>query len=338
MPRDSFSSPQPIFKGRIIAAAGPLPDKNTVENFKHWAKLRKGEFTTTFDESVTHLLCSDEQFKAENPVVKKALGHKCHIVRYEWFLLSMGGEEAAQPEEDHDLRAGHNRRKRKEQRMMRLEKGRRLARRFIDPSPYSRPLPGPQSQAVANALPDLYQIFVDDLLFSYKVELTRLTRHDPDPPHERGLYESNAKPHLYWFAAKYSKSKGDTQPHYYRETEFPTLRRAQMGAFKAFFQLKTGIRWSERIIRDATMPAEYFQYTPPTGGKSTGRDKLWSRYFCFELNRALRGLNPEKTAAAEDQERGVKDGRGAQSGVCEVPRGCETGVDSGNEHREPLRD
>lgn len=61
------------------------------------------------------------------------------------------------------------------------------------------------------------------------------------------------------------------------------------------------------------MPADKFQYTPPVSyiagwvaavkiaakhsqmrGKSTGRYKLFSRDYCFELNRALRGLSPEE--------------------------------------------
>ncbi|KAG8414980.1 hypothetical protein J3458_008867 [Metarhizium acridum] len=329
MPRDSFSSPQPIFRGRIIAAAGPLPDNNKVENFKNWTKLRKGEFRTTFDESVTHLLCSEEQFNAHNPIVKKALRLKCHIVRYEWFLLSMGGREARQPEEDYDLRAKYNKKKEKERRTVRLEKGKRLAKRFIDPN--------------------LYQIFDDDLLFPYRIELTRLTAHDSEADPEKEqletytlyLYKSKAKPHLYWFAAKYSKCKGDAQPHYYRETDFPTLQNTQMDAFRAFFKLKTGIPWPERIIRQATMPAEYFQYTAPTGGKSTGRDKLWSRYFCFELNRALRGPPLDKIATSEGQEQGVsgtgddQDGRSSQSGDSEGLFGRDMDIESNDEVRDP---
>ncbi|TWU72610.1 hypothetical protein ED733_003802 [Metarhizium rileyi] len=295
MPRDSFSTPQPIFKGRIIAAAGPLPDKNTIEKFKTWAKLRKGEFTDTFDERVTHLLCSEGQFNRANPIVRQALKNKCHIVRYEWFLLSMGGKEARQPEEEHDLRREYIRRKAKERRMMKLERGRRLAKRFIDPN--------------------LYRIFDDDLLFSYRVELTRLTRHGSETGLETDqlekytlyLYESRAKPPLYWFAVKYSKRKGGTQPYYYRETEYPTLWDTQMDAFMAFFKEKTGIDWSERIIRQATMPPTYFQYTAPTGGKSTGRHKLWSRYFCLELNKALRGPSAEMEDTAQPREQAVAD-------------------------------
>ncbi|KFG82135.1 anthranilate synthase component II [Metarhizium anisopliae] len=334
MPRNSFSSPKPIFRGRVIAAAGPLPDKNTVENFKNWTKLRKGEFRTTFDESVTHLLCSEEQFNADNAIgsmtpTQAPAMLKCHIVRYEWFLLSMGGREARQPEQDYDLRAKYNKKKEKARRAIRLERGKRLAERFIDPN--------------------LYQIFDDDLLFPYKVELTRLTVHGPEADPEREqlekytlcLYKSRAKPHLYWFAAKYSKSKGDTQPHYYRETDFPTLQHTQMDAFRAFFKLKTGIPWSERIIRQATMPAEYFQYTAPTGGKSTGRDKLWSRYFCFELNRAIRGPSLDEIDTSEGQEQGVpgtdgdQDARSSQSGDSEGLFGRDMDIDSNDADRDP---
>lgn len=80
--------------------------------------------------------------------------------------------------------------------------------------------------------------------------------------HGLQLYKSNAKPHLYWFAAKYSRHKG-AQPLYYRETEHPTLWRRQMDAFMDFFKAKTDIDWEERLIRQGTTQAKYFQYTPP---------------------------------------------------------------------------
>lgn len=56
--------PRQIFKGRIIASAGPLPGQFTTENLKQWTKLRKGRYTEEFDETVTHLLCTPEQFEA----------------------------------------------------------------------------------------------------------------------------------------------------------------------------------------------------------------------------------------------------------------------------------
>jgi hypothetical protein len=56
-----------IFKGRIIAAAGPLPGQLTVENLRRWTSLRKGVFIEDFDETVTHLLCTKEQFDKKLP-------------------------------------------------------------------------------------------------------------------------------------------------------------------------------------------------------------------------------------------------------------------------------
>lgn len=56
-----------IFKNRIISAAGPLPGQLTVENLKRWISLRKGVFIDDFDETVTHLLCTKEQFDKKLP-------------------------------------------------------------------------------------------------------------------------------------------------------------------------------------------------------------------------------------------------------------------------------
>ncbi|KAM6519556.1 hypothetical protein FALCPG4_013179 [Fusarium falciforme] len=59
--------PPQIFKGRVLAAAGPLPGQLTVENLKRWALIRKGDFVDHFDEDVTHLLCTREQFDKRVP-------------------------------------------------------------------------------------------------------------------------------------------------------------------------------------------------------------------------------------------------------------------------------
>lgn len=54
--------PPQIFKGKVFAAAGPLPGQLSVDNLKRWTSLRKGIFLEDFDESVTHLLCTKEQW------------------------------------------------------------------------------------------------------------------------------------------------------------------------------------------------------------------------------------------------------------------------------------
>lgn len=56
-----------IFKNRVIAAAGPLPGQLTVDNLKRWTSVRKGVFSDDFDQAVTHLLCTEEQFGKKIP-------------------------------------------------------------------------------------------------------------------------------------------------------------------------------------------------------------------------------------------------------------------------------
>lgn len=62
------------------------------------------------------------------------------------------------------------------------------------------------------------------------------------------LYESNARPHLYWFVAKFFKRKGDSQPNYYRPSDTPGLFWREFSLFEHFFEKKTGIPWEKRLI------------------------------------------------------------------------------------------
>jgi hypothetical protein len=57
-----------IFKGKVIAAAGPLPGQLTVENLRKWTAARKGRFSEEMDDSVTHLLCTEDQFNRKAPM------------------------------------------------------------------------------------------------------------------------------------------------------------------------------------------------------------------------------------------------------------------------------
>ena len=59
--------PRQIYKGRVIAIAGELPGQFTSSNLKAWITARKGKFTTSLDENVTHLLCTHEQYKKRVP-------------------------------------------------------------------------------------------------------------------------------------------------------------------------------------------------------------------------------------------------------------------------------
>jgi hypothetical protein len=59
--------PRKIFKNLVIATAGPLPGQLTAENLRQWTALRKGVFTEDYDDQVTHLLCTREQFDQKLP-------------------------------------------------------------------------------------------------------------------------------------------------------------------------------------------------------------------------------------------------------------------------------
>lgn len=56
--------PKPIFRNLVLCAAGPFEGQYTPERLREWTKLRKGKFLESFDASVTHLLCTKDQFKA----------------------------------------------------------------------------------------------------------------------------------------------------------------------------------------------------------------------------------------------------------------------------------
>ena len=77
------------------------------------------------------------------------------------------------------------------------------------------------------------------------------------------LFESNAKPHLYWFAAKYLKKKGDSMPSFFRCSQTPGLFDREFAHFRFFFHKKTGITWDERLIKAGAMGERYFRYDPP---------------------------------------------------------------------------
>lgn len=73
--------PPQIFKGRVIATAGPLPGQFTVDNLKQWTKLRKGRFSEVFEEDVTHLLCTQEQFDKRVPISMLCQREVKHLIQ-----------------------------------------------------------------------------------------------------------------------------------------------------------------------------------------------------------------------------------------------------------------
>ncbi|KAF4956439.1 hypothetical protein FSARC_11575 [Fusarium sarcochroum] len=265
--------PSQIFKNRVFAAAGPLPGQLTIDNLKRWSSLRKGFFLEDFDDSVTHLLCTREQFDKKVPRVREALKRSkgFHIVHCDWFEYSTVQNKRL-PEAEYSMRnilAKQNAKKRERER---IEKGKREAEKFVNTN--------------------LYHLYRDRENFVYQIDLTR----DDELTGEMGqkytlcLWESNAKPSLYWFTAKFLKRKGSSQPSYHRPSPHSGKWKLELGQFMDFFKKKTGIDWTDRVTLSHTMPSSYFQYSPPTGGKPVGRRLIFDIDYCREINAGLRGL------------------------------------------------
>lgn len=88
------------------------------------------------------------------------------------------------------------------------------------------------------------------------------TRTHAVPPHKQ-LFESNAKPHLYWFAAKFWRKKRDNKPSCYRPTTCSGLKAEHYRLFTSFFRKKTGVEWCDRVVEAGTGRKGLFRYMPP---------------------------------------------------------------------------
>ncbi|KAL6901717.1 hypothetical protein GGI43DRAFT_433761 [Trichoderma evansii] len=284
--------PRRIFKNLVIATAGPLPGQLTVDSLRQWTAIRKGVFTEDFDEHVTHLLCTREQFNQKLPRIKEALarGKRQHIVHCDWFEISAVNDKK-EPERDYSMRnilAKQNAAKRE---LARIEKGKREGERAVNTN--------------------LFHIYIDREFFSYQIDITRddNTKGELGQRYTLYLWESNAKPHLYWFTAKFIKKKGDSQPRFHRPSPCSGPWRREMDLFMDFFHIKTGIEWQDRVLKQKTMPNLLFQYSPPTGGKPVGRRLRFCYEYCLEVNAQLRGLPwppVEEAAEVKDEDTGVE--------------------------------
>ncbi|KAI1772414.1 hypothetical protein F4818DRAFT_444239 [Hypoxylon cercidicola] len=241
-----------LLQGYEIAIADSLGPGWTAADVSRWVTYHGGVFNHTMGEGVTHLLATPEQFKQKHPVVEKALASKTtHIVTQDWLEDTLE-KRRCQKEREYSLREvlkDENAQKKREEK---AQKGIEQAETFVNTN--------------------LYHIYRDETYFSYEITITR----DDEAAGNVGqkyilyLWESNPKPHLYHFVTKFYKKSRDSRPIIYRPHETPGLLKRGLDEFKSFFYKKTGIHWDERISKQGTMPADKFQYQPPTGGKPVG--------------------------------------------------------------------
>ncbi|KAK4193604.1 hypothetical protein QBC35DRAFT_479706 [Podospora australis] len=261
-PRDLTAREKQMFRKFNIAVVGSLggvgkgAEQWNDTNLNRWITLRGGRYRKNqVDRNVTHLVCSEKEFKSRSREVQAALKMKrIHIVALEWLEFSMINRMVL-PMEEYSFREKLRLQLEKERLEKKQAHGAILAERAVDTS--------------------YYRVYQDQLFFQYEVELFR--ENEEEEEGSRGekytltIYESLALPRLYWFVAKFSKSKHDAQPKYYRANDYPGLFDQEFALFEAFFRIKTGIPWEQRLVVDpGTMDKSFFRYTPPTGGKPVG--------------------------------------------------------------------
>ncbi|OHE96082.1 hypothetical protein CORC01_08619 [Colletotrichum orchidophilum] len=268
-----------VFKNMIIAAAGAFPSDCPSEHAaKEWTEQRGGRFSSDLDDSVTHLICTDEDFKIKYKQIRikeaerrnrRKGSKKIRILSWDWFRFSCTRNRRLRIR-DYDFSAMRT----KENERMRKFRAAALAYKWIHP--------------------DLFRIWKDKSSFEYKVDLFRTSEDEDGALHEKYelyLFESHAsKPHMYWFGAKLFHKKDDGKWHE-RGIERPnissSLFKTEYARFRKFFELKTGIRWEDRVIKAGTREKILFSYSPPTDGKPVGGKMTGALYDkCVSSNRA----------------------------------------------------
>ncbi|TEA18043.1 hypothetical protein C8034_v011214 [Colletotrichum sidae] len=276
-----------IFRNFVLAAAGP--NEHTLEQLQSWTALRKGRFAADMNDSVTHLLCTDEQYtkRRRNERIKtaKIRGKKVvRIVHVDWFTFSCTHNKKLKE-------ANYNFNYINEQERLAKKKQLDIERRIRNFS---------IGETWIN--PDVFHVFQDRYQFRYEVHLFKTVNNEDETIQNRydlHLFESYATPRLYWFGVKLFQKTDDGVWRFRaveRTSSAPGSFHREYMRFKNFFLLKTGIHWLDRVLRaELREKQDKFAYYPPTGGKPTGthfRDGL-TYDECAHHNRKLRVLYAE---------------------------------------------
>ncbi|KAK9426232.1 hypothetical protein SUNI508_12503 [Seiridium unicorne] len=246
------AKPKPIFKDVVVAIAGDIGVHMTEANLGKWMKIRSGRFSANFDDSVTHLLATDDQYKKKVARVTKAMKGKIEILTPDWLEESM-----AQNKKLALNHYSHQRRQRianaKKRRSQQMQKGIKQGESYVNTNKY--------------------HIYSDKSGFYYQVTLFR----KEGERFINELWESNAQPHLYFFACRYFK-KANAPALRYRHGQNPGTLERELRQFCHAFQKKTGVNWDNRMseAREGIVQAidgqegSGYRYTIPIGGKPVG--------------------------------------------------------------------
>ncbi|KAI1805669.1 hypothetical protein F4811DRAFT_551727 [Daldinia bambusicola] len=250
----SSSSSSKVFANCKIGLAGTLGGDWTYANVARWTAYNGGEFSNGLDDKskkVTHVLATPGQYNAKLPTVKKALKAGAYVVTKDWFEDSLTKKRRLN-ELDYSLKNADIKANAKKALDAKIQKGIEEGKTFVNTN--------------------LYHVYRDETYFRYEITLTRDDKETGNvgQKYQLFLWESNAWPHLYVFAAKYYKKPRDNRPTVYRPRDDPVELGRGLADFKRFFYQKTGLRWDDRVAGAGTTEKSKFQYTPPTGGKPIG--------------------------------------------------------------------
>ncbi|KAI1384622.1 uncharacterized protein F4822DRAFT_433163 [Hypoxylon trugodes] len=236
-------------KNCTVAIAGHLGDEWSSESVERWCSYNGATYSNIVDADVTHLLATPKQFKDRVSAVKAALQYKkTHIVTKDWFEDCLTKKRHLK-ETPYSLKEDEKKANAKKRREEKAQKAMEKAVDFVNTT--------------------TNHIYRDSTYFSYEVLLTRQGEEHVER-YVLYLFESNAKPHLYHFAAKFYKKPRDSHPGIYRPSQTAKRFSREFAEFKEFFRQKTGLHWDDRIAKAGTVLEGKFQYQPPTGGKPVG--------------------------------------------------------------------
>ncbi|ELQ41869.1 hypothetical protein OOU_Y34scaffold00247g3 [Pyricularia oryzae Y34] len=257
---------KPVFRGCKIAIAGQLDENWTEPQIERWIKYRHGQLVDKVDDTVTHLVCSKEEFdkggtgifgrvadayrimKAKNKGKRGSKNlHKIFIVKSDWLEFSCLKAKKLR-ELDYEWNRPEKKESQKAVQEKRLAKGKQL-----------------EEDGFVNT--ELNHVYTDSTSFKYEITL----EGKDSSCYTLYLFESNATPRLYHFVAKFIKKKR-SPPNYHRPSATQGLFPREFDLLKAFFRSKTGVEWEDRL-RDYLVPKDAkFTYTPPVERNVHGID------------------------------------------------------------------
>ncbi|KAI0870256.1 hypothetical protein GGS24DRAFT_114144 [Hypoxylon argillaceum] len=242
----------PIFKDCVVAIAGDLNDYAwREEQVRKWVHYWGGMFSYIVDASVTHLLCTGENFGKKTAAVRVALRSKdTKIVLRDWLEDSINKKVCLRTSQ-YELREKAKEENAKKRKLEKRAKCSRNAENYVDER--------------------FWHVYRDCTYFEYQIQLKRNDEESGNvgEKHLLTLWQSNAKPYNYQCTTLFTKKSKNRA---FRDTlnKTPVDFITAFESFQNFFMKKTGIAWDDRIEKMGSTGPDYFQYQPPSGGKPLG--------------------------------------------------------------------